>query len=172
MAPAPGADLLDAAAPAERPRSAWSGWWPIAAAVAAALVLWGLTAAPSDDSEDDVALALVGHTGSALDGQRFLRFYFSLSASGGDAEIEQVEMLLGGTREDGVAPRVIGEGSATKVLVDVVPDCPRAAVELPVGTLEVTYDGGSGTQVATLPLPISGSLPRLVIGRCAELDRL
>jgi hypothetical protein len=172
MAPGPGADLLDAATPAARPRAAWSGWWAIAGAAAAVLLLWGLTAGPSDDRQDDVALSLVGHTGSALDGQRFVRFYFSLSASGGDAEIEQVQMLLGGTRENGVAPRVIGEGSAKKVLFDVVPDCPRAAVELPVGTLEVTYDGGSGSQVATLPLPIRGSLPRLVLGRCAELDRL
>jgi hypothetical protein len=168
----PDVEVLDAAerAPASRDRRRR---WPLAAALAAvvvaALLVW-----PGDapESGEDVAVALVGHTGSALTGQSFVRFHFSLSARGGDAEIQQVQLVLGGGRSDGSGPAVIRDGDEVKVLVDTVPDCPRALTELPAGALEVTYRGTGGSHLTRLPLPIEGSLPRLVQRRCSATDRL
>ena len=163
-------EVLDAGQPPEREASR-RGW--VVGLLALALVAAGLVVLrPPAQAVDPVGVRLVGHTGSALTGQSFVRFYFALTAVGGDAEVEDVELLLGGGRAEGVTKNVLAEGERTTVLVDVVPDCPRAVRELPVGTLQVTYRDDAGEQVASLPLPVEGSLPRLVQKRCAELDRL
>ena len=161
----PGAEVLDSTAPARPARSGVAGW--AAGGTALALVLAG-TVALRPPGPEGVALRLVEHSGSALDGQTFVRVYFSVAASGGDAEVSAVQMVLGDRRQDVVAPARIGDGGEALVLVDVVPHCPDALRALPAGTLDVTFSAEGDEQVAHLPLPVEGSLPRLMARRCAD----
>ena len=155
----------DDAVPAPRRVRGW-----VAGGVAVALVVAGAASLRPPGPAEGVDLALVEHSGSALTGQQFLRVFFSVSASGGAADVERVEMVLAGTRQDVVPPGRIGDGGSAVVLVDVVPSCPDAVRELPAGTLEVTYRVDGDERVARLPLPVTGSLPRLVSRRCAALS--
>jgi len=159
-----GPEVLDSVAPPRPARSGLAGW--LAGGTAVALVVAG-TVALRPPGATGVALRLVGHSGSALDGQTFVRVYFSVAASGGDAEVSAVQVVLGDRRQDVVAPGRIGDGRVALVLVDLVPQCPDAVRALPTGTLDVTYRAGGDERVARLPLPAEGSLPRLVARRCA-----
>lgn len=156
-------ELLDSAAPSVRRGSA-AGW--VAGGTAVALLLAGL-AVLRPPAESGVALRLVGHSGSALDGQRFVRLYFAVAAEGGDADVQQIEMVLGDQRQRAAPPGLVRQGSPAFVLVDVVPRCPQAVRALAAGTLDLTYRAAGRERVARLPLPVEGSLPRLVARRCA-----
>jgi hypothetical protein len=163
----PGPDVLDCSDPSPPARRGWVvGVLALLALLAPLLLL-----RPDPGPQDPVAVELVGHNGSALDGQQFLRITFALVAEGGDAELESVAMVLGGARRDAVALEELDEGKRTRVFVDVVPQCPQALQDLPAGTLEVTYRADGVERAASLPLPVEGSLPRLVQRRCSALDR-
>lgn len=161
----PGAEVLDSTAPARPARAGLAGW--AAGGTALALVLAGTVALRPPGPAEGVALRLVEHSGSALDGQTFVRLYFSVAASGGDAEVSAVQVVLGDRRQDVVGPARIGDGGEALVLVDLVPQCPDAVRALAAGTLDVTYRADGGERVARLPLPVEGSLPRLMARRCA-----
>lgn len=158
-----GPELLDSTAP-PAPRGGATGW--VVGVIAVALLLAGVVAL-RPTGESGVALRLVAYSGSALDGQRFVRLYFSVAAYGGDADVQRVELVLGDQRQRAVPPGRIGDGGEAFLLVDVVPRCPQGVRALPAGTLELTYRAEGGERVARLPLPVEGSLPRLVARRCA-----
>jgi hypothetical protein len=163
-------DVLDASDRTARLEATRSGW--LAGGVALVVLVAGLVGLRPADDGQPVHVRLVEHKGSALHGQSFLRLYFSLTATGGDAELQEVSMSLGSVRQDGVAPRLVDEGGEALVLVDVVPSCPDAVQGLPVGTLDVLFRAGGSDQSVSLPLPLDGSLPRLVQRRCAAGDRV
>lgn len=160
-------ELLDAGD--SRPPGGRAGW--LVGGLAVVVVAAGLVAARPSSPGTDVVLALADHRGSVLSGQRYVRLWFSLTASGGTPELEEVAVVLGGVREQGALPALPGRGGELRVLVDVVPPCPDALRELPAGRLEVRFRDDAGQHSASLPLPVEGSLPRLVQRQCDELAR-
>ena len=161
-------EVLDGSTP---PSPGLRGWTVGLLAVLALLAPLVLLRPEPGPQQDPVDVQLVGHNGSALDGQQFLRITFALVAEGGDAELSSVAMVLGGARRDGVALGDLDEGRRTRVFVDIVPRCPEALQDLPAGTLEVAYLTDGVERYVSLPLPVEGSLPRLVQRRCSALDR-
>jgi hypothetical protein len=163
----PLADVLDAedpdapgAAPASR-----SGW--VVGLLALLLVVVGAVwLVPRGEQDRSAELRLLGHTGHALEGQSFLRLYFLVGAGDTDVVVEDVEVVLGGTRSAGT-PTPVDTRGRQGLLVDLVPDCRTAVRDLPLGTLEVDYRAGGSPATAEIALPVEGSLPRLLARRCS-----
>lgn len=166
----PGADVVDSADALAAGRAGRAG--RVLGGIAVAVLVAGLVVGRPDPPDDALQIRLVEHSGSVLAGQQYVRLWFSLDPSGGDAELEEVAVVLGGERATATVPPLRSRGGELRVLVDVVPPCPGALQALPAGRLEVVYRNGGDARTASLPLPVEGSLPRLVQRRCADEDRV
>ena len=112
-----------------------------------------------------LAVSLASVSGTALEGDGFVRVVLELEAEGARS-LAEAQLTVAGTTEPG---RQLGEfdGGGVKVLVDVTPECAAVAAGGPPAELllDVRTETGERRRLV-LVVPPDGPLERLVQHRC------
>ncbi len=144
----------------------------VGAAVALlALVVGGGAALRSTLPPPPLAVALSDLTGSALDGESFVRLDLSLRLSGVDA-LADGELTVAGTTASGL--RLVRDGDdRARVRVDLTPDCAQVDAGATGGELTLRLQDADGDPRSLLvDVPADGPLERLLRYRCRTGRRL
>ena len=110
-------------------------------------------------------LRLAGVTGTALQGESFVRLNLTLEQSGVQ-DLEEAVLTVAGTTERGLRPTTVADGRMT-VQIDVSPPCAALLPGLAPGVLalRLTDAAGERRQVA-VHVPADEQLVRLLHHRC------
>ena len=116
----------------------------------------------------DVALASV--SGTALQGESFVRLQLKLRSSGAQA-LGGAALTVAGTTQSGSHPPAFdGDGRLT-VQVDVTPACEAVAAGVGTGQLDLEVRDDAGElRALRLDVPSAGRLERLLRYRCRTAD--
>jgi hypothetical protein len=136
----------------------------VGGAVLVALVA-GAAALRSTLPPPELELRLDGVTGTALQGESFVRLNLALEQSG-VRELEEAVLTVAGTTERGQRPTTLHDGRMT-VQIDVSPPCAALLQDLAPGVLDLRLHDASGDvrQVA-VDVPADEQLVRLLRYRC------
>lgn len=138
------------------------------AATAAGLllvVLLGATALRSTLPPPPVTVDLAGVSGSALDGESFVRLHLSLR-SDGVSDLGTAQLTVAGATQRGQHLSDDGQGHL-RLQVDVTPVCADVAAGRTAGQLDLDLRDELGrTRQVRLAVPADGPLDRLLRYRC------
>lgn len=139
----------------------------LAAAGGAALLALGAGAAAlrSTLPPPPLELRLAGVSGTALQGESFVRLNLALEQTG-VRDLEGAVLTVAGTTEVGLRPTTVADGRMT-VQIDVSPPCAALLQDLAPGVLDlrITDAAGERRQVA-VDVPADEELVRLLRHRC------
>ena len=142
-----------------------------AGAVLLALVVGGGAALRSTLPPPPLGVSLADLTGSALDGESFVRLDLSLRLSGVDA-LDDGELTVAGTTSSGLR-LVRDDDERARVQVDVTPDCAQVDAGATGGELVLRLEDAAGDPRSLLvDVPADGPLERLLRYRCRTVSRL
>jgi hypothetical protein len=152
-------ELVDDAA--ERGRRLW-----LLAGSLLAGVLVGGAVLRSTLPPPPLAVSLADLSGSALDGDSFVRINLSLHAQG-VRDLGDAHLTVAGASQRGQHPtRFDGDGRLT-LQVDVTPACADIAQDIDAGVLELSlHDAQGRPRQVQLAVPAEGQLERLLRYRC------
>ena len=113
-----------------------------------------------------LAVSLAGLSGSALEGDSFVRINLSLRAEG-VRDLGDARLTVAGASQRGQHPtRFDGDGRLT-LQVDVTPACEAVAQEIGAGVLELSlHDAQGRARQVELAVPAEGQFERLLRYRC------
>ena len=111
-----------------------------------------------------LAVGVAGVSGTALQGDTFLRLHITREAAGA-RDLDEAVLSIGGTREPGRHPTAFDDGEMT-VQVDLVPSC-ASLQPLADGLLDLhLHDASGDAREVQLVLPADEQLERLLRYRC------
>lgn len=135
------------------------------------LVVAGGAALRSTLPPPPLGVALSGLTGSALDGESFVRLDLSLRLSGVDA-LGDSELTVAGTTSRGLR-LVRDDRDRARLQVDVTPDCGQVEAGATGGQLVLRVEDSAGDpRSLVVDVPADGPLDRLLRYRCRTGRRL
>lgn len=138
------------------------------AAIGGALLLAvvaGAAALRSTLPPPPLELRLAGVTGTALQGEGFVRLNLTLEQSG-VRELQEAVLTVAGTSERGLRPTTVGDDSMT-VQIDVSPPCASLRPGLPPGVLDLRLrDAAGDLRQVSVDVPADAELERLLRYRC------
>jgi hypothetical protein len=108
---------------------------------------------------------LVGLSGTALQGESFVRFHVTLEETGA-RDLQDALLTVGGTTQRGQHPTAFDSGRLT-VQVDVTPSCAAVRDGVSAGVLDLRLHDASGdARRVQVEVPADAQLERLLRYRC------
>ena len=108
---------------------------------------------------------LAGVTGTALQGESFIRLHVTVEQSGA-RDVQDAVLTVAGTTQRGTHPTDFDGGRMT-VQVDLAPVCASLEQELPAGVLDLSVRDATGAdRRAAVDVPAGPRLERLLRYRC------
>ena len=142
----------------------WRSSAAVGGAVLLALVV-GAAALRGTLPPPPLELRLEGVTGTALQGESFVRLNVALEQSG-VRDLEEAVLTVAGSRERGLRPTTVGDGRMT-VQIDVSPPCASLVPDLAPGVLALRlHDDAGELRQVTVAIPADEQLERLLRYRC------